>query len=391
MLTFLVCLCFLEGSSQPPRVEINKALQEIEQNNEFLKAQLAKVSSKKLEYQASNALPSIQASAFYLPWGEHTGSDYTEFQVSQSFAFPTVYKRKKEWIDSQGKLLELGYQLERKQLLLAAKKVCLSIVNLNKRLLLLEKRLLQAEQVFIQTKTLFDQEEISILNFNKAQVAVIQERYRLKETEQQRESLLLDLQEMNGGHPLNLSQSTYSGSLLIEPFDSLHTIISVQSPDILFWEHQKTLVQQELKLTKAQGMPSFSFGVNYQGIDGSNYAGVLGGIAIPVWGQKNRVKAVASNFQYIQTFQKAKVNTKGLNYQKLYIKYQSLLEKYGQYKSTLNQLNGEEPLMKAYQLGEISYLEYYMELQFYYQAYDTMLDMEAELHLLKAELLKHQL
>lgn len=36
-------------------------------------------------------------------------------------------------------------------------------------------------------------------------------------------------------------------------------------------------------------------------------------------------------------------------------------------------------------------MEYYVELQFYRQAADTMLDIEKQLNLLKAELQKHQL
>lgn len=66
-------------------------------------------------------------------------------------------------------------------------------------------------------------------------------------------------------------------------------------------------------------------------------------------------------------------------------------EKYEAYESTLNSLNSNELLYKAYQSGELSFLDYFAELQFYRKAYDEMLRMQYELHISQTQLLKHQL
>ncbi|MFT5513669.1 MAG: cobalt-zinc-cadmium efflux system outer membrane protein, partial [Bacteroidia bacterium] len=71
--------------------------------------------------------------------------------------------------------------------------------------------------------------------------------------------------------------------------------------------------------------------------------------------------------------------------------YQSLLTMYNEYNTTLQVLNSEGLLLKAYQLGDISFSEYYVELEFYYSALDALLDMEKQLHLIKVQLLAHQL
>ena len=54
-------------------------------------------------------------------------------------------------------------------------------------------------------------------------------------------------------------------------------------------------------------------------------------------------------------------------------------------------LESENLLFKAYILGEYSFMDYYVELQFYRNASDKMFQMEKELQLLQAQLLKHQL
>ena len=68
-----------------------------------------------------------------------------------------------------------------------------------------------------------------------------------------------------------------------------------------------------------------------------------------------------------------------------------MLSKFQEYETTLSGLNSDELLLQAYQLGDLSFLEYYMELQFYRQAYDAMLDMQYRLYISQNQLLKHQL
>ena len=68
-----------------------------------------------------------------------------------------------------------------------------------------------------------------------------------------------------------------------------------------------------------------------------------------------------------------------------------MLEKFHEYQITMGNLDSEQLLFKAYQLGEYSFMDYYLELQFYRTAKDRMLEMEKELQQLQAQLLKHQL
>ena len=57
----------------------------------------------------------------------------------------------------------------------------------------------------------------------------------------------------------------------------------------------------------------------------------------------------------------------------------------------MGNLNSEQLPFIANMLGEYSFMDYYVELQFYQNASDKMLQMEKQLQLLQAELLKHQL
>ena len=87
---------------------------------------------------------------FYLPFGNHSTGDYSEFQITQSFEFPTVYEARNNLIEAQHHQLELEYSVIRQEIMLTAQKYCLEIINLNK--------LEAVEQAKVeQARTMFDQ------------------------------------------------------------------------------------------------------------------------------------------------------------------------------------------------------------------------------------------
>jgi outer membrane protein TolC len=132
-------------------------------------------------------------------------------------------------------------------------------------------------------------------------------------------------------------------------------------------------------------------GYNHQGISGDNFSGFYGGISIPLWNSKNKVKAAKAGYKYRQSQTEAVTTTLYTDFQEKYNRYQLLLKKYREYQKTMKSLDSESLLFKAFELGEFSFMDYYVELQFYRDALDKMLQMEKELYQLKAELLKHQL
>jgi hypothetical protein len=138
-------------------------------------------------------------------------------------------------------------------------------------------------------------------------------------------------------------------------------------------------------------LPNLAVGYNHQGEGNNNYSGFYGGISIPLWDSKNKIKAAVTNYYYQQSFTELKTAKLYTQFQGMCSRYELMLVKYKEYQATLGSLNSEELLIKAYMLGEYSFMNYYVELQFYRNAFDKMLQMEKELQLLQAHLLKHQL
>jgi outer membrane protein TolC len=156
-------------------------------------------------------------------------------------------------------------------------------------------------------------------------------------------------------------------------------------------KQQELIAQQSLTLTRNKGLPNLTAGYNSQGVAGKRFSGIYAGVTIPLWSNRNKVKAAEAQFNFQQSYSSVKNLEAYTSFEKQYNDYEIMLAKFREYEATLSGLNSNELLLQAYQLGELSFLEYYLELQFYRQAYDAMLNMQYQLYISQNQLLKHQL
>ncbi len=386
-----VCGCLISIGSFAQHTGMKDILREISQNNRQLKAYQSFIAGKNLGNKTENNLQDPQVSAFYLPFGEHQTDDYYEYQISQRFEFPTVYGARSKRVDKQKKLLELEYKMMRQEILLKGKKQLLKLQNLQKRKELEQKRVEQAKQVYDQIQRLFDAEQIGILELNKAKVAWLQDRFEMDQIEIRIKNTLLDLQKLNGGNPVQTDRYRFFQDPEVAEIQTLWEEKLSAGTEIQMLKAQESLAEQQMTLEKNKILPDLIIGYNYQGVNSSNYSGFLGGLSIPLWNSNNKVKAAKVNLEYAQANSGAETAELYTVFQENYRQYQLLKRKYEEYQETFKDLNSEELLFKAYELGELSFLDYYREVEFHRQAYNRMLEMQKELFQLKAELLKHQL
>ena len=389
ILAFCVCAFSLVINAQ--NSELARVLEEVAKNNNELKAFASMIESEQLELRASNNLDNPEFGAYYFPFGNHSTGYYTEFQISQSFEFPSVYAARKNLINEQHKKTDMVYVAKRQEVLLSAKKYFLELVVLNKKLAIEQIRVDQSKQVFEQVKTLFDKEQIGILSLNKAKIAWLQEQFSIRNIELQRQHILVELKNLNGGIDVEWTTTPIVDHHIMQEVNSLWQQKCSSDPYLISLQQQELIALQQVQLTKNKSLPNLTAGFNHQGVSGEYYSGIYAGVSIPVFDNRNKVKAAEANYLFQQTYSSFLFTEEKAAFVKQYNDYVLLLEKYSEYNQTLMGLNSDALLLEAYELGEISFIEYYVELQFYREADNAMLDMEKQLHFLKAELLEHQL
>jgi len=383
------CLCFVGGFAQTNTT--GELLDGIEQNNAELKAYRAFIESRQLENKSGNNLPDPQLSAFYLPYGDNSGAEYTEYQISQSFEFPTVYAARGKWNDLQAQELESGFAKLRQEVLLKADKLLVVLTTLQKQKGLERTRREQSEQAYDQIRELFKKEQVGILDLNKAKIAWIQEQFVVEQTEIEIQNALVLLEKLNGGETIDLDSIGLQEDIEIESLETLWQAKTAKDPELQQLGINESVSRQKIKLERNKVLPDLTAGYNYQGVSGNNFSGFYGGVSIPLWNSKNRVKAAKTAYEYRRSQSEAVTAKLYASFREQYNLYQLLLKKYREYQTTMESLDSESLLFKAFQLGELSFMDYYVELKFYRDALDEMLQMEKDLYQLRAELLKHRL
>jgi outer membrane protein TolC len=370
---------------------IEELLNQIEQNNTALKGFQSFIESQQLENKSTNNLPDPQLSGYYLPFGDNTTDAYSEYQIAQSFEFPTVYAARGKWNDLKSEQLQTAYAKKRQDVLLNAKEFLIELTFLQKQKVIETERRTQSKQVFDQIQELFNKEQVGILDLNKAKIAWIQEQFVVEQIESDIQILISKLNTLNGDKPLDgLSTETIS-STEVESIENLWQEKLVNDPTLQELNANENASFQKVKLEKNKILPNVALGYNYQGVNGNNYSGFYGGLSIPLWNSKNKVKAAQANYEYQQSNTQVATAILYSQFQETFNRYQLMRSKFNEYQSTMGNLESEELLFKAYMLGEYSFMDYYVELQFYRNASDKMLQMEKELQLYQAQLLKHQL
>jgi outer membrane protein TolC len=354
-IVFALCGCLLSFSGISQTVTIDSILKQVEQNNQELKALNEYLESKRLELKAGNNLPDPQLGAYYLPFGEHSTGDYTEFQVTQSFEFPTVYSARGSLIKKQSAQLALDYQLKRQEILAQAKAYCLNLIYLNKRLATESLRVEQAKQVFAQVQKLYEKEQVGILELNKAKVAWMQEQFKTQQIESDISNVMLQLTNLNGGTSVDFSTEEYGVSLVLDSKDSVWNAKQTQDPELMQLKQQELIAQQSLSLAKNKGLPNLTAGYNSQGVSGERFSGIYAGVTIPLWSNRNKVKAAEAQFNFQQSYSSVKNLQAYASFEKQYNDYEIMLAKFREYEATLKGLNSDELLLQAYQLGELSF------------------------------------
>ncbi|WP_422350862.1 TolC family protein [Flagellimonas sp.] len=383
------CLFFVNGFSQDKN--IGELLNEIEQNNTELKGYQSFIESQQLENKSTNNLPDPQLLGYYLPFGDNVTGNYTEYELSQSFEFPTVYGSRSKWNDLKSIQLQMSYAKKRQEVLLEAKTVLIELAFLQKQKAIETERRTQSKQVFDQIQELYNKEQVGILDLNKAKIAWIQEQFVVQQIESEIQIVLSKLKTLNGGNAIDGFTAGIDLPIEVAAVETLWQERLASDPSLQELKAAEMASFQKVKLEKNKVLPNMALGYNYQGVSSGHYSGFYGGLSIPLWNSKNKVKAAKADYEYQQSNTQVITASLYARFQETYNRYELIFEKYNEYQTTMANLNSEELLFKAYILGEYSFMDYYVELQFYRNASDKLLQMEEEIQMLQAQLLKHQL
>lgn len=363
----------------------DNVLKEIEMNNTTLKAYREKANADKIGNKTGINMANPEVEFGYL-WGSPSGEgNRVDLNVTQSFDFPTAYRYKTQLSDGKNQQVDMIYDQQKVEILQQARLICVELVYQTKMNKILSNRLKQARELSDAYQKSFDQGNIDVLERNKTKLNLLNAEKALQINEVDLNLSKSELQRLNGG--LDITEfSRYSDFTFPLNFIEWFAIVKANNPSLRVAQQEVALSRKQEQLTRALNLPKITAGYASERVSGTTFQGVSVGVSIPLWEGKNTVKhqkaqTVALQMQHEDSELQFR-NTLKNQYDKA--KKLSLLLK--EYEDALSVTSSQDLLKIALDKGQLSLINYLLELSVYYETVDKYLETERDYQLAVAEL-----
>lgn len=371
---------------------IDGVLRSIEANNKELQANKQLVASQKLEAKLDNNLadPTVTYSHLY---GNKEGMGFTgELVASQSFDFPSLYARRGKLAKLRGESIEHQGEEFRQQILLQAKEVCLDLVLLNQQKSLLDVRRQNAEQLSALYEQRLQNGDANILETNKINLELLNVRNEARINEANRIAKLHELAMLNGGIEIQFADTVYTPVDAPVSIADLKQEIISSDRRLQSLRSEQTAARKQISVSRTQGLPSFELGYRMNpSSGGERFNGFLVGVSIPLFANRNKVKQAKAQSLYTELQTESMQTAVESELLQLYNRSVSLKASIDEYSEVLKKQNSLALLNKAIQSGQISMIEYFVDVTTLYQSMQNYMQLQNEYQKVMAQLYKYKL
>ncbi len=369
---------------------MNTVLQQIEQNNMELRALHADRHAA-TEEAASRLLPSapsVEYSPFFM--GNVNGVASSEMIVRQEFDFPTQYVQKKRTARGEEQTLDAQYRVARREVLWQAQALCIDLIQVQQNHTLLQER----HRISQDLRTLYEKKlaagDATMLDMNKIRLECITRQTELEENEVIRQTLISQLQTLNGGHPLTLDSLHYPES---HPHIAIEDMVRQRRQtdvELLALQQQEKLATQHVTEARQSWLPRLSLGYRRNTAEDLASNGFLVGVSFPVLSTKRQVNAAQARRDAIQLRTQQTCIQMENQLQALATQYRQHLRSMASYDLSLLR-SSLTLLQRAVESGEVDVIDYYTEAERIYAQWQTYLSLEHDCHRIHAEIHRNDL
>ena len=389
-LIILLSIILLPGVNLFSQNSIDNVIAEVQKNNTTLMALRKNADSELIGNKTGIYLKNPEFAFNYL-WGSPANiGNRTDISVLQSFDFPSAYVYRNQISDYQNEQVELEFRKQSKSIIMQTRLVCNDLIYHNALKSELSRRMANAEKIAISFKSKFETGDVGILEYNKAQVNLLNLSKDAESVEIERNALLSELQSLNGGIIIEFTESVYPVQTFASDFEQWYIQAEQNNPVLKWLKQEVTISEKNEKLNTALGLPKFQAGYMSEDVVGQQFQGVTVGLSIPLFENKNAVKYAKAKTIAVQS---AEADTRLQfynNLKALHTKAVSQQNSLNDYRTNLQSFDNSPLLQKALDLGELSLAEYIFELSIYYESFDKLLELERDLNMTIVELNKYQ-
>ena len=375
-----------------PNIEANNidyVLQQIKFNNTQLKALNAEIEAQTADIKSSNNLSDPTIDGAYL-FGVGSIGDKWELGVSQEFDWPGIYSARGKVNKARIEALAQSYAQKQIQIFSEARNICLEIICLNRRIKFENNILANLDSLYDKSLKGLEYGEISILDTNKLKIERLGVTQSIAGNKALLQAKIKQLEGLNGNIPLNdvASLSDYPEQQL-HSLDEYLSQMKASDPQLRQISSEIEASNKQISVTRMQNLPKFSLGYRHVNEIGDHFNGVGVGLSIPVFENRGKNKAAKAQAIASQLSFDDVISTRTAEITASHQKAVAVRQQLDGYRDALLKCNNIEILDKALYGGQISLINYLLELRYFIEAQNALIDLEFEYNTLITDLNKY--
>lgn len=388
IISIIALLVFTSVQAQAP---IEQVLRSIETNNKELQANAQLITSQKLESRTDNNLPDPTLSYAHLWNSKDKESTIGELVVSQSFDFPSLYATRNKLNRLKATAFDGQKNVFRQNVLLQAKEVCLDIIMLRKQQQILTERLRNAEELSAMYAKRLQTGDANIIETNKINLELLNVRTEASMNETALRNKMQELTALNGNIPVVFEESNYPSLLFPGNYEELKTEVLSSDYTLQTLASESLVARKQIAVNKSQWLPKLELGYRRNTESGEPFNGLVVGFSFPLFENRNKVKIARAQSLNVDLQKESAVLATESELAQLYREASALRTSMDEYEKTFRAQQDLALLKEALTGGQISMIEYFVEVSVVYQSKQNYLQLENQYQKAMAKIYKNKL
>jgi len=365
---------------------IEQVLKNIEANNKELQANAQLITSQKLEAKTDNNLPDPTLSYAHLWGAKDKNETIGELVVSQSFDFPSLYATRNKLNRLKADAFDSQADVFRQEKLLLAKEVCLDIIMLRQQKHILEERLRNAEELAKMYA-----KRLQTGDANKINLELLNVKTETSLNETALRNKLQELNTLNGNIPVVFEESTYPATPFPADYQILKSEVLSTDRTLMAFNNESLVARKQIAVNKSQWLPKLELGYRRNTETGTPFNGVVVGFSFPLFENRNKVKIAKAQALNIDLQKDNATLQVESELAQLYREAKTLHTSMEEYRKTFQAQQDLALLKQALTGGQISMIEYFVEVSVIYQSHQNYLQLENQYQKAMARIYKSKL
>lgn len=333
--------------------------------------------------QADNArIRSLEAPEFEVGvlWGNDNVGNRNDISITQSFDLATLSGKKGNLATALDLQSSLRYQAELTDVIYDARILLSDIVYYNNLIETLTSYQSAMEVLLNKTERSLMAGEATAMDMGKVRLQLSSARTATSMAVTERTALIESLRTISGHSDVDFTGFSFECDKPSGDIDSWLNAVVENNPIMLYAESRVRSDELQLDIDKMAWAPKLDVGYMAELARDEKYRGVTVGVSIPLWSNAQNVRrsrAVVSQARADGEWQRQELMTRATN---AWNRAHTLDRIASESQTALEQSDTRALLDRALESGELSVLDYLLELGMYYDAVKENLKVQQEYH-----------